>query len=140
MTVTFDPNLCRHTGICLRGLPTSSTSVSSAGCAAGLERAAELWSRRWAAARQGRCKFDLRPQVNDISRSENMRMHANLRYSNDCVDCIVQWSDFLRAVEADRCRDLIQHVLSRAPVARADQSWRYGLHQDHRRERAGRNR
>ena len=21
ITVTFDPNLCRHTGICLRGLP-----------------------------------------------------------------------------------------------------------------------
>ena len=21
VTVTFDPNLCRHTGICLRGLP-----------------------------------------------------------------------------------------------------------------------
>ncbi len=22
VTVTFDPNLCRHTGICLRGLPS----------------------------------------------------------------------------------------------------------------------
>ena len=49
VTVTFDPNVCQHTGICLRGLPTCSTFARNAGCARSLRRPDDV------IAQVGRC-------------------------------------------------------------------------------------